>query len=90
MVARTIYSILTYRMATVSKTRPPHNHWKKWAGPEIEKYLKLKSTNSNRHMPNKTYIPPILYIIDINTGSGKNLNSFVCFDILKVSYQIVY
>ena len=24
-------------------------------------------------MPNKTYIPPILYIMDINTGSGKNL-----------------
>jgi hypothetical protein len=77
-------------MATVSKTRPPHNHWKKWAGPEMEKYLKLKSTNNNRHMPNKAYIKINLYIIDKNTGSGKNLYGFVCFDIMKVSYQISY
>jgi hypothetical protein len=84
-VARTIYRVLTYSMATVSNIRPPHNQRKKWAGPEMEKYLKLKNRKIRRHRLNKIYIPAILYTIDMKTGSGSNLKDFARSDIIVLS-----
>jgi hypothetical protein len=52
------------------------------ADPWTEKYRKLKRTNNTRQRVNNIYIPPILYSIDLNTGSGKNLESLVSFSIL--------